>query len=82
VHVLIVVIITQGLISPAAAQTNSRPPTKAWTQQKRPGNAKPEIAAAEKIDAEIAKNKAAAEAREKARDVRMRRDMRAICMGC
>jgi hypothetical protein len=34
------------------------------------------------MKAEGAKAKAAAEAREKARDVRMRRDMRGICTGC
>jgi hypothetical protein len=80
VYLLIVSIMTLGLISVAEAQTKSRPPTQAGPQQQRA--AKPASTEQEKMDAEGAKAKAAAEAREKARDVRMRREMRGICTGC
>jgi hypothetical protein len=79
-RLLILSIITIGLISAAEAQTTSRPPTQAGPEQ-RPVNAKPEPTK-ESIDAQPANATAAAEAREKARDARIRRDTRSICQGC
>jgi hypothetical protein len=80
VHLLIVSILTLGLMSPAEAQTKSRPPTQAGPQQQRA--AKPTPTEEERMKAEGANAKAAAEAREKARDARIRRDTRSICQGC
>jgi hypothetical protein len=81
-HLLIVSPLMLSLISPAEAQTKSGPPTQAGPQQQRPVNAKPEPTQQEGIDAEAAKHRAVAEAREKARDARLRRDTQGICTGC
>jgi len=72
-----------------AGATRTQRPAPAQDAKPAPGSAgvirAPRSAAKEKpttTDAEAAKARAAAEAREKARDVKMRRDLRSICTGC
>jgi hypothetical protein len=80
VYLFILSIIALGLISSAEAQTKSRSPTQAGSQQQRA--AKPAPKEQESMKTEGDKAKAAADAREKARDARIKRDTRSICQGC
>jgi hypothetical protein len=65
-----------ALASPAASQEaySTQPAMRVQTPAEKPKLSTTEI--------EGAKARAVGEAREKARDARMRRDMRGICTGC